>query len=130
MERLLLILVLFTAMVIPAWAGESPDFDPDQPLKEAMTQNLLRSWLQQTLEMLEEHVEITGSLVPDETSGDRRNHLRLKFFPEGKSKSHDSYTAEGWIEQSPDGQLQDLHLHFNHPETSSHESSQQRGDVL
>ncbi|MGQ0696235.1 MAG: hypothetical protein ACT4OL_11775 [Nitrospiraceae bacterium] len=130
MERALLILVLFMAMVIPAWAGESPDFDPDQPLREGVTKNLLRSWLQQALDVLDEHVEISASLVPDETSGDRRNHLRFTFFPDGKSKSHESYTAEGWIERSPDGRQQDLHFRFKHPDSSPQGSSLQFEPVL
>jgi len=130
MERVLLIVALLMTMVTPAWAGGSEDFDPDQPLREAVTQNLLRSWLQHALDVLDEHVEITASLAPDEASGDRRNHLRFKFFPEGKSKSDDSYTAEGWVERSPDGRQQDLHFHFKLPDPSSQRSSQQLVDVL
>ncbi len=95
-----------------------------------MTQNLLRSWLHQALDMLDEHVEITGSLVPGETGGDRRNHLRFKFFPEGKSKSQDSYTAEGWIERSPDGHQEGLQFRFKQPDSSPQGSSLQFEPVL
>ena len=130
MERLVLILALLMAMGMPAWAGGSQDFDPDQPLRDAMTRNLLRSWLTQAMEMLDEHVEITGSLAPNGTRGDRRNHLRFKFFPEGKSKSHDSYTAEGWIERSPDGHQEDLHFRFKHPDSPLEGSSLQFEPVL
>ena len=130
MERVVLIVALLVTMVIPAWAGGSQDFDPDQPLREAVTQNLLRSWLEQALDVLDEHLEITGSLGPDEARGDRRNHLRFKFFPEGKSKSGDSYTAEGWVERSPDGRQQDLHFRFKLPDPSSQRSAQQFEDIL
>jgi len=130
MKRVILIVALLMTMVAPAWAGGSEEFDPDQPLREAMTQNLLRSWLQQALDVLDEHVEITGSLVPDEESGDRRNHLRFKFLPEGKSKSDESYTAEGWVERSPDGRQQDLHFRFKLPDPPPQRSSQQFGEVL
>lgn len=117
-------------MAIPAWGGESEEFDPDQPFREAVTKDLLRSWLNQALDMLDDHLEITGSVAPDEAGGDRSSHLRFKFYPDGKSKSEDSITAEGWVDRSPDGHQQDLHFRFKFPDPSSQKALQPFEHVL
>jgi hypothetical protein len=130
MMRVLPIAALLMMMALPAWGGGSEEFDPDQPFREAVTKNLLRSWLNQALDMLDDHLEITGTLAPNEAGGDRRRHLRFKFYPDGKSTSEDSITAEGWVDRSPDGHLLDLHFRFTLPDPSSQKASQQFDYVL
>ena len=130
MTRVLPIAALLMMMALPAWGGGAEEFDPDQPFREAATKDLLRSWLNQALDMLDDHLEITGTLAPDEAGGDRRRQLRFKFYPDGKSTSEDSITAEGWVDRSPDGHLQDLHFRFTLPDPSSQKASQQFDHVL
>jgi hypothetical protein len=130
MTRVLPIAALLMMMAIPVWAGGSEEFDPDQPLREAFTRNLLRSWLNHALEVLDAHLEITGTLAPHEAGGDRASQLRFTFYAEGKSQSDDSITAEGLVDRSPDGRQQNLHFRFTLPESSSKNSSQQFEQVL
>jgi hypothetical protein len=122
--------LLIMMMAIPAWAGGSEEFDPEQPFREAFTRDLLRSWLNQALEVLDEHLEITGTLAPDAAGGDRGSQLQFKYYPEGKSKSGDSITADGWVDRSPEYRQQNFHFRFTLPESSSKKSSQQFEQVL
>jgi hypothetical protein len=125
MKLVLPILALLVVMVFPVWAGGFEEFDPDQPFTEVVPKHLWQSWLHHALDALDEHLEIAGTLVPDEANGDRRSHLRLKIYPEGKSKSSDSITAEGWVHRSPDGRQQELFFRFTLPESSSKNDSAQ-----
>jgi len=101
----------------PALAGDAPQFDPEQPFQQALTKNLLRSFFNQALDQLEEHLEISGDLMPDQTAGDRQGHLRFNLYPEGKSNSDQPLTAEGWFRFAPDDTLLDLSLRFRKPES-------------
>jgi len=121
---------LSLVMAIPAWAGGPEEFNPEQPFREAITKNLLRSWINQALDVLDDYLEISGTLAPDEANGDRRSHLRFKFYPGGKSNSDDSITAEGWAGRSPDRRQQELYFRFSFPECSSEHSSAQLEHVL
>lgn len=112
-------------MATPAWAGGPEQFDPDQPFEQALTTNLLRSFLNQAIDMLEDHLEISGNLSPDEKQGDRRGNFKLKFFPEGKSKSDESLSAEGWFDFSPDSGQQDFLFRFTLPKDPSKKPVQQ-----
>lgn len=106
-------------LAVPVWAGEAESFDPDQPFNQALTTTVLRSLLNQALDNLEDHVEISGNLNPDETKGDRGKHLRFKFFPEGKSKSDQHFTAEGWFRSFPESGQYDWRFQFRQPEDRS-----------
>jgi len=130
MKLALAVAALSFVMAIPAWAGGPEEFDIDQPFREAITKNLLRSWFNQALDVLDEYLEITGTLAPDEANGDRRSHLRFKFYPEGKSNSDESITAEGWAGRSPDRRQQELYFRFSLPKSSSEHSSEQFEHVL
>jgi hypothetical protein len=121
---------LLMMMTLPVWAGTSDEFDADQPFNEAVTKHLLRSWLNHALDVLDDYLEITGTLTPDQPKGDRRSSLRFRFYPEGKSKSDDSITAEGWVDRSPDGHHQEFHFRFALPESSSRNSFEQFEHVL
>jgi len=101
-------------MAGPAWAAEVEPFNPDAPFQELST-SLLRSLLNQALDSLEDYVEITGKLDPDDMKGDRQGRLQFKFYPEGKSKSDEHLTAEGWFRVAPEGGQHDWHFRFMLP---------------
>jgi hypothetical protein len=77
------------------------------------------------MDMLEDHLEISGNLSPDEKQGDRRGNFKLKFYPEGKSKSDESLSAEGWFDFSPDSGQQDFLFRFKLPKDPSKKPAQQ-----
>src|SRR5689334_9411540 len=79
----------------PVLAAE-PEFDPEQPFK-GVGQRLLESFLGQALAALDDHFEMSGSLDPNAAQTDKKQALRFKFYPNGKSKSDDHITAEGWF---------------------------------
>jgi hypothetical protein len=108
---------------VPLWAAEAEQFNPDQPFEQALTTNLLRSLLNQALDRLEDHVEISGGLMPDTSKNDKRGHLRFKLYPEGKSKSGEHFSAEGWFHDSPEVGQQDWHFRFKLPEDLPKKSS-------
>ena len=130
MKWLIVITVLVSALCTTAWAGESGGFDPEQPFKDAFNQRSLQSFLNQALEALEDHFEITGNLNPDSGEGDRTNKLQFKFYPEGKSKSNDHVTAEGWFGPSKDSLQDEFHFRFAVPKSSSKPSAEPLSNVL
>ena len=91
-------------------------FEPDQPFDQALATNFLRSLLNQALDRLQDHLEISGNLNPDQTKDDRRSHLRFKFYPEGRSKSDQHLRAEGWFQLSPETGQHDWYFKFKLPE--------------
>jgi hypothetical protein len=125
-----MIVAVFTALLSvlvfnarPA-AAEAPAFDPDQPFRESLSTHMLRSLLNRALDILEEHVQIDGTLPDPESKGDRRGRLELKLYPKGKSKSDEHVKAEGWFSHSPGSGWHDFHFRFKHPrEHSSREYS-------
>ena len=106
----------------PGWATEVERFDPDQPFDQALAKNVLRSLLNQALDRLEDHVEISGNLSTDETKGDQGKHLQFKFYPEGKSKSDQHFAAEGWFRSSPESGQHNWQFKFKRPEDRSTKS--------
>ena len=112
--------VLFlVCLAAPVWATEAESFNPDQPFEQAMTAGVLRSLLNQALDRLEDHVEISGNLHSDETKGDRGKRLQFKFYPEGKSKSDQHFSAEGWFRSLPESGQYDWRFQFRQPEDRS-----------
>ncbi len=106
-------------LTTPVWATEVERFEPDQPFDQALATNLFRSLLNQALERLEDHVEVSGNLNSDQTKGDRGKHLRFKFYPEGKSKSDQHFEAEGRFRSFPESGQYDWHFQFKQPEDRS-----------
>lgn len=104
--------------VTPVSATQADTFDPDQPFEEALATSLLRSLLNQAMDRLEDHVEISGNLSASDAKSDRTRHLRFKFYPEGKSKSQEHLSAEGWLSTPEFGNL-DWHFRFKLPEEQS-----------
>lgn len=105
--------VLFVvSLAIPAWAGEPESFDPDEPFQQAFSSNLFRSLLNKTLDQLEDYVEMSSHLAPDEATGDCHGRLRFKIYPEDKSKSRQHFETEGWFRLAPDDTVHDFSFHF------------------
>lgn len=102
-------------LAVPAWADGKESFDPDQPFDQAMATTLFRSLLNQALDKLEDHVEITGNLNSDASGDDKDRHFGFKFYPEGKSKSDQHLTAEGSFQYSPEAGQHDWHFKFKLP---------------
>lgn len=108
--------IFMMCMASPLWANETESFDPNQPFEQALTGGLLRSLLNQALDRLADHVEISTDLNQDETKGDRGKYLRFKFYPEGKSKSDQHFSTEGWFHSSPESGQHDWHFKFKRSE--------------
>jgi hypothetical protein len=106
-------------------AAETEPFNLDEPFEQALTKSLLRSLLNQALDKLHDHVEITGNVNSDALKDDEGKHLRFKFFPEGKSQSGQHLTAEGWFHFSPETGRHDWHFRFKLPEGRSKTSPPQ-----
>lgn len=106
-------------LAAPVWATEAESFDPDQPFNQALTTTVLRSLLNQALDKLEDHVEISENLQSDDRKDDQGKHLRFKFYPEGKSKSDQHFTAEGWFRSLPESGQHDWRFQFRQPEDHS-----------
>jgi hypothetical protein len=123
--------VLLVALaLIPVESRASEPFDSEEPFNQAITKNVLRSFLNQALDVLDEHLEIIGSVNPDEKHGDRQKYLKFRFYPEGKSKSNESVTAEGWIDQVPHAGQQDFHFRFSLPKPTPHQIPSESVRVL
>lgn len=130
MRRTIALTLLILLIAAPVWAGGPERFDPEQPFEQAFTTNVLRSLLNQAMDMLEDHLEISANLNPDEKQGERRGNFALKFYPEGKSQSDDHLSAEGWFNSSPDTNQRDFFFRFQLPKESSKKSLQQFNGVL
>ena len=123
-------ILLVALALIPIESRASEPFDSDEPFKQAITKNLLRSFLNQALDVLNDHLEIVGSLNPDQKQGDLQQYLKFRFYPEGKSKSNESMTAEGWIDQAPYSNQQDFHFRFSLPKPAPQQAPSTSTDVL
>ncbi len=111
--------VLFAICVAtPVWAAETEPFNPDQPFEQALTTSVLRSLLNQALDKLVDHVEISGNLNSELSKGDKDRHVRFRFYPQGKSKSDQHLTAEGSFLFSPEAGQHDWHFKFTLPQNS------------
>ncbi|MCP9440610.1 MAG: hypothetical protein NNA20_12855 [Nitrospira sp.] len=128
--RWVLAVFFVVSLVVPAWAGEPESFDPDEPFQQAFSSNLLRALLNKALDQLEDYVELSGHLAPDETAGDRLGHLRVKIYPEGKSKSRQHVEAQGWFRLTPDDTIRDFSFHFKNPDKQTKNSSPRSENVL
>jgi len=121
MMKVLATVIVSMCLAVPAWADEKELFNPDQLFDRALTTGVLRSLLNQAIERLEDHVEISGSFNSDseEAKGEGGKHLRFKFYPEGKSKSDQHFEAEGRFRSLPESGRYDWHFQFRQPEDRS-----------
>lgn len=115
--RSLFVVGLLILLAMPSWVSAAEPFEPDQPFNEALTKGFLRSLLNQALDVLDDHVEITGFLNPDSKQGDHRQYLKFRFYPNGKSQSSESVMAEGWLDSPVDSNQQDFHFRFSLPKS-------------
>ena len=122
--------LLVVVAMIPVESRAAELFDSEEPFNQAITKNLLRSFLNQALDVLDDHLEVTGTLNPNEKQGNRQQYLKFRFYPEGKSRSNESMTAEGWIDQVPDSSQQDFHLRFSLPKPAPNQGPSKSVDVL
>jgi hypothetical protein len=130
MTRVIGITFLSIILSTSAWAGEGGGFDSDQPFSQALSERVLQSLFGQALEALDDHFEISGHLDPDSANGDRTKTLQFKFYPEGKSKSRDHITAEGWFAPSQDSHQDEFHFRFSIPKSSAELSPESLNNVL
>lgn len=123
--------VLFVTLALMSGESRASEpFDPEEPFNQAITKEVLRSFLNQALDVLDDHLEIIGSLTPDEKQGGRQQHLKFRFYPEGKSQSNESVTAEGWVDQAPHSSRQEFHFRFSLPTPTPHQVPLESGHVL
>jgi hypothetical protein len=122
--------LLVVVALIPVESRAAELFDSEEPFNQAITKNLLRSFLNQALDVLDDHLEIVGSLSPDEKQGNRQQHLKFRFYPQGKSQSNESVTAEGWIDQAPQSDQQDFHFRFSLPKPAPNQAPAESTNVL
>lgn len=123
MMPVLIAVLCFVYSVTSAPAALADTFDPDQPFEQVLSTSLLRSLLNQALDRLEDHVEMSGNLSANDTTPDRSRHLRFKFYPDGKSKSQQHLSAEGWLRATPDSGQLDWHFRFTLPQERSKQAS-------
>ena len=119
MMKILITALFVMCLAAPVWATEAESFDPDQPFNQVLTATMLRSLLNKALDRLEDHLEISGNFNSDDTKDDRGKHLQFKFYPEGKSKSDQHFTAEGWFGSSPEPGQYDWRFRFRQPDDRS-----------
>ena len=122
--------LLVVLAMIPVESRAAELFDSEEPFNQAITKNLLRSFLNQALDVLDDHLEVTGALSPNEKQGNRQQYLKFRFYPEGKSRSNESMTAEGWIDQAPDSSQHDFHFRFSLPKPVPQQAPSPSTDVL
>src|SRR5262245_1222054 len=114
--KLILAITIVAMTAFPAWAGDS--FDPEQPFRQALSHHFLQSLLDLAKEAIEDHLEISGDVESGKNGGESKRSLGFKFYPEGKSKSDQHFSAEGWFGPSSDSALEELHLRFALPKRS------------
>lgn len=100
----------------PTMAGAGDSVNLDQPFQEGLSLNLLRSLLNQAVNQLEDHVEISSHLSQADSTVNGQRSLRFKYYPEGKSKSNRHLSAEGSFSSAPESGQLDWHFRFKLPE--------------
>ena len=112
MLRYAFIILVLTAC--PAWGSErvhpvADELNFDEPFEQAAAKSVLRSLLNQALDVIENHIELNGDLHPNEETGEQRGRFQLKIYPLGKSQSEAHVSAELRFRSSPD----DHHFSFD-----------------
>jgi hypothetical protein len=101
------LIVILMLPALPAWAGEPvqhaehDELNFDEPFEQA-TKSVLRSLLNRALDLIENHIEITGNVQPNKETGEQQGHFQLKLYPQGKSQSDDHFSAELRFRSFPD----------------------------
>ena len=114
-----------------AASGDEPHPADREALYEGLLpERLLCDLYNQARAALREHVEIDGVFPDDGASGRRTGEFRLKFFPQGKSRSQEHVTAEGSFRRSPDTDQQELTLRFKSSKQTPQSGSSSNQDVM
>jgi hypothetical protein len=105
---------ILTLLAFPAWAGErvqtvADELNFDEPFEQAASKSVLGSFLNQALDLIENHIEVNGSMQPNDQTGEKQGRFQLKLYPHGKSQSDDHFSAELRFRSSPN----DQHLSFD-----------------
>ena len=105
MPRYALIAILIL-LALPAWAGERvqarhDELNFDEPFEQA-AKSVLRSLLNQALDLIENHIEITGNVQSNKETEEQQGHFQLKLYPHGKSQSDDHFSADLRFRSFPD----------------------------
>ena len=108
------LIAMLTLFAVPVWAGEraqsvADELNFDEPFEQAATKRALLTLLNHALDLLENHIEVNGTLQPNDQTGKQNGHLQLKLYPHGKSQSDDHISAELQFRSSPD----DKHFSFD-----------------
>lgn len=123
--------VLFAVLICSPHKSfaDTPSFDPDQPFRQAFSSAMLRAVLNHTLDLIVDHLEITGDVARLESPNEQEGRFSVKVYPKGKSRSDEHVAVEGWFRLSPDLGRQDLHLRLR-PRTPSRGPSSRADDAL
>jgi hypothetical protein len=106
--------IILVLAACPVWAGErvhsgADELNFDEPFEQAAAKSVLRSLLNQALDLIENHIEFNGDLQPNEGTGEQEHRFQLKLFPHGKSQPDDHVSAELRFRSAPD----DHHFSFD-----------------
>jgi hypothetical protein len=101
--------VILVLAASPVWGSErvhpvADELNFDEPFEQAAAKSVLRSLLNQALDVIENHIEVNGDLQPNEETGEQGGRFQLKLYPQGKSQSEDHISAELRFRSSPDDQ--------------------------
>jgi len=109
MLRYVLIAIL-TLPALSAWAEERAqlsghdELNFEEPFEQAIDISALRSLLNQALNVIENHIELNGSMQPNDQTGEKQGRFQLKLYPHGKSQFDDHISAELRFRSAPDDQ--------------------------
>ena len=106
--------IILVLAACPVWGSErvhpvTDELNFDEPFEQAAAKSVLRSLLNQALDVIENHIELNGDLQPNEETGEQRGRFQLKLYPQGKSQSEDHISAELRFRFSP----HDEHFSFD-----------------
>lgn len=115
--QLFLVLMLSAA---PAWSGDATlehlpradvfRFDLDSGLAT------LREWMTMADRLVKEHVDLRGEFQSGRSEEERSGRLQFKFYPKGRSQSHEAVEAETMF-KSQDGRFS-FQFQFREPEVT------------
>jgi len=100
------LIAILTLLPFPAWAGERVQLIEHDELNchkpfEQTAKSLLRSLLNHTVDLIDNHIELKGNLQPNKETGEQQGRFELRLYPYGKSQSDDQVSAELRFRSSP-----------------------------
>jgi hypothetical protein len=125
--------IILVLAACPAWASErvhpvADELNFEEPFEQAAAKTVLRSLLNQALDVIENYIELNGDLQPNEESGEQRGRFELRLYPHGKSQADDHISAELRFRSSPHDQHWSLDL--KNPKESSKNSPSSPDNTL